>query len=141
MICLHGQAHRSGKFLLRAVLDHPAPSKARAFWMDFTFGCMSSALKSSGKLYWYGATGDILDESDASGNITDEFVFFGGKRIARRNISSGNIYYYLADHLGTARMIVQAGQTSACYDADFDPFGGEHIVANSCPQNYKFTGK
>jgi len=97
--------------------------------------------KSSGKLYWYGATGDILDESDASGNITDEFVFFGGKRIARRNISSGNIYYYLADHLGTARMIVQAGQTSACYDADFDPFGGEHIVANSCPQNYKFTGK
>jgi RHS repeat-associated protein len=99
------------------------------------------AQKSSGKLYWYGATGDILDESDASGNITDEFVFFGGKRIARRNISSGNIYYYLADHLGTARMIVQAGQTSACYDADFDPFGGEHIITNTCPQNYKFNGK
>lgn len=99
------------------------------------------AQKSSGKLYWYGATGDTLDESDASGNITDEFVFFGGKRIARRNISSGNIYYYLADHLGTARMIVQAGQTSACYDADFDPFGGEHIITNTCPQNYKFNGK
>jgi len=97
--------------------------------------------KSNGKLYWYGATGDILDESDASGNITDEFVFFGGKRIARRNVSTGSFYYYLSDHLGTARMIVLAGQTSACYDADFDPFGGEHIVANSCPQNYKFTGK
>jgi RHS repeat-associated protein len=97
--------------------------------------------KSSGKLYWFGATGDILDESDASGSVTDEFVFFGGKRIARRNITSGNIYYYLADALGTARAIVQAGQTSACYDADFDPFGGEHVVTNSCPQNYKFTGK
>jgi len=97
--------------------------------------------KSNGKLYWYGAGGEILDESDASGNLTDEFVFFGGKRIARRNISSGNIYYYLADHLGTARMIVQAGQTSACYDADFDPFGGEHIITNTCPQNYKFNGK
>jgi len=97
--------------------------------------------KSNGKLYWYGTTGDILDESDASGNITDEFVFFGGSRIARRNISSGNIYYYLADHLGTSRMIVQAGQTTACYDADFDPFGSEHIVTNTCPQNYKFTGK
>jgi len=35
--------------------------------------------KSNGKLYWYGAGGEILDESDASGNITDEFVFFGGK--------------------------------------------------------------
>ena len=27
------------------------------------------------------------------------------------------------------------------YDADFYPFGGERIVTNSCPQNYKFTGK
>jgi len=38
-------------------------------------------------------------------------------------------------------MIVQSGQTTACHDADFDPFGGEHIVTNTCPQNYKFTGK
>src|SRR5713101_811611 len=48
--------------------------------------------KSNGKLYWYGTGSDALDESDASGNITDEFIFFGGKRIARRNVSSGNIY-------------------------------------------------
>ena len=38
-------------------------------------------------------------------------------------------------------MIVQSGQTTACHDADYDPFGGEHIVTNTCPQNYKFTGK
>src|SRR5437879_10442257 len=67
--------------------------------------------KSNGKLYWYGMGSDPLDESDASGNLTDEYVFFGGKRIARRNVSSGNIFYYFADHLGTSRVIVQAGQT------------------------------
>jgi len=50
--------------------------------------------KSTGKLYWYGMGSDPLDESDASGNLTDEYVFFGGKRIARRNVSSGNIFYY-----------------------------------------------
>lgn len=38
-------------------------------------------------------------------------------------------------------MIVQAGQNTPCYDADFDPFGGEHVAVNTCPQNYKFTGK
>ncbi len=97
--------------------------------------------KSNGKLYWYGAGGEILNESDAAGTITDEYVFFGGRRIARRNVSSGNIYYYFADHLGSSRVILQSGQTSPCYDADFDPFGGEHIVTNTCPQNYKFTGK
>ena len=97
--------------------------------------------KSSGKLYWYGVGSDPIAESDMTGATwTSEYVFFGGKRIARRD-SSGNVFYYFADHLGTSRVIVQAGQTSPCYDADFDPFGGEHVVTNTCPQNYKFTGK
>src|SRR5690348_5606873 len=43
--------------------------------------------------------------------------------------------------LGSSRTIVQDGATAPCYDADFYPFGGEHVVANACPQNYKFEGK
>src|SRR5262249_21910491 len=54
---------------------------------------------------------------------------------------SSNLFYYIEDHLGTSRMIVQAGQSSACYDADFFPFGGERAYTNVCIQNYKFTGK
>ncbi len=97
--------------------------------------------KSSGKAYWYGAGTEILDESDLSGNITNEYVFFGGKRIAMRNVSSGTIYHYEDDMLGSARTMVQAGQTSPCYDGDFYPFGGERIITNTCTQNYKFEGK
>ncbi len=97
--------------------------------------------KSSGKIYWYGAGTEILDESDTSGNFTNEYVFFGGKRIAMRNVSSGTIYYYEDDMLGSARTMVQAGQTSPCYDGDFYPFGGERIITNTCTQNYKFEGK
>jgi hypothetical protein len=36
------------------------------------------------KIYWYGINSDPLAESDGSGNLTDEFIFFGGRRIARR---------------------------------------------------------
>jgi len=39
----------------------------------------------------------ILDESDGSGNITNEYVFFGGRRIAMDLASGGSItstYYY-----------------------------------------------
>jgi RHS repeat-associated protein len=97
--------------------------------------------KSSGKLYWYGSGTEILDESDLSGNITDEYVFFGGKRIAHRTVSSGNMYYYAEDFIGSSRVIIQAGQTTPCYDADFYPFGGERTITNNCPQNYKFQGK
>ena len=88
---------------------------------------------------------DPLDETDQNGSTANsgfhEYVLFGGQRIARRD-SSGDIFYYFADHLGTSRGIVKAGQTAACYDADFYPFGQEAInYANTCSQNYKFTGK
>jgi RHS repeat-associated protein len=54
---------------------------------------------------------------------------------------SSNVYYYIDDMLGSSRTIVKDGQTSACYEADFYPFGGERDVNVSCSQNYKFEGK
>jgi RHS repeat-associated protein len=55
-------------------------------------------------------------------------------------VSGNSIYYYVQDHLGTSRMMITSTGT-ACYDADFTPFGGEMVVTNTCTQNYKFTGK
>ena len=40
------------------------------------------AAKSGSKLYWYGSGGEILAETDTSGNVQSEYVFFGGKRVA-----------------------------------------------------------
>jgi RHS repeat-associated protein len=97
--------------------------------------------KSSGKIYWYGAGTEILDESDLSGNFTNEYVFFAGKRVAMRNITAGTLCYYTEDMLGSSRTMVQAGQTSVCYDADFTPFGTERDVTDTCSQNYKYEGK
>ena len=57
--------------------------------------------------------------------MTNEYVFFGGKRIAMDTVSGGgggtigSTYYYAEDFLGSSRAMVQAGQTSACFDADF----------------------
>src|SRR5574337_530493 len=96
-------------------------------------------MKSTGKLYWYGAGSDLLAESDAAGNITDEFIFFGGKRIARRK-PTGEVNYYFADHLGTARVVTDASGT-VLDDSDFYPFGGERPVLSSSGNSYKFTGK
>jgi RHS repeat-associated protein len=103
--------------------------------------------KSGSKIYWYSGS-EVLDETDTAGSVTNasfnEYIFFGGNRIARRD-SSGNVFYYLTDQLGSSRVIaeVPSGQTTAtlCYDADFEPFGGEHTYSNTCPQNYKFTSK
>jgi len=95
--------------------------------------------KSSGKLYWYGSGGDILAETDASGNNPIEYIFFGGKRVAMLPAGSTPIYY-VEDLLGTSRVIT-SNTGVVCYDADFYPYGGERSYTNTCPQNYKFEGK
>ena len=35
--------------------------------------------KAGQKLYWYGSGGEILAETDASGNVQSEYVYFGGR--------------------------------------------------------------
>jgi hypothetical protein len=72
----------------------------------------------------------VLEESVLSGNITNEYVYFGGQRIARRD-AGNNVYYYVEDMLGTSRVITQANGTvcgvhpeRSRRNADFYPFGG-----------------
>jgi RHS repeat-associated protein len=91
------------------------------------------------KLYWYGSGGDILAETDASGNTTAEYIFFGSQRIAMLP-ASGTPIYYVEDLLGTSR-VTTTSTGVVCYDADFYPYGGERFYTNTCPQNYKFEGK
>ena len=105
--------------------------------VTYTFDGTGKRVKdSSPKLYWYGLNGSVLAETDASGNNLNEYIFFNGMRIARRD-SSGNVYYYFGNALGSAAITTATG--SRCYDADFYPFGGELVFTNSCAQNYKFA--
>ena len=97
--------------------------------------------KSNGKLYWYGSGGEILAETDASGNTLNEYIFFGGRRVAMLP-ASGNPEYYAEDFLGSSR-VTTLNNGTLCYDADFYPYGGERAYTNNCPSanNYKFEGK
>lgn len=97
--------------------------------------------KDTGKLYWTGTGSDPLDESDLSGTINEEYVFFGGKRIARLDLPSGTVHYYFSDHLGSASVVTNADGTSIQDESDYYPFGGERPVVNNDPNQYKFTGK
>jgi RHS repeat-associated protein len=89
-------------------------------------------------LYW-GA--DTLAESNTSGTLTSEYIYLSGKRIARRDISTGNVYYYFSDQLGTSNVVATAAGTVE-NESDFYPFGGEDVITqNLANQHYKFTGK
>ena len=95
---------------------------------------------SSGTMYWPGPSG-TLSETNLTGTINEEYVYFNGQRIARVDRPSGTVHYYFSNHLGSHTMVTSA--TGSCeQDVDYFPYGGE--ITDHCPnvaQHYKFTGK
>src|SRR5258708_5694762 len=94
---------------------------------------------STGTLYWYMTPG-IVGESDLAGNLKTEYVFFGGKRVARRDLPAGAVSYYFSDNLKTASVVTDATGT-ILDESDYYPWGGELQFVNNLDNHYKFTGK
>ena len=81
-------------------------------------------------------------ETDLSRNALEQYVFFNGQRVARRDISTNAVHYYFSDQLGSHGVIENATATACEQDIDYYPYGG--VENDYCPnvsQNYKFTGK
>jgi RHS repeat-associated protein len=93
----------------------------------------------TGTQYWYMSLG-IVAESDLSGNLQSEYVFFDGERVARRDFPSGAVSYYFSDHLKTTDIVTDA-QGNIKNESDFYPWGGELQFLANDSNHYKFTGK
>jgi len=100
--------------------------------------CATSAV---GTLYWGVPGGGTLTETDLAGNTLQNYVFFNGTRIARRD-ASGTVHFYFSDHLGTHSLITDLqGDMPPQEESDYYPYGGEILVSGSDSNHYKFTGK
>jgi RHS repeat-associated protein len=98
--------------------------------------------KTAGINYWYGPTGAVLGQTDASGTWTN-YIFFGGQRLAR-NVN-GDIKYYIKDHLRSTAMFVDKAGTPAAIldDNDLYPWGGAVPGVGRATSNntIKFSGQ
>src|SRR6202165_1094511 len=93
----------------------------------------------TGTLYWYMTPG-IVAESDLTGNLQSEYIFFDGERVARRDFPDNAVSYYFSDHLKTASVVTDsAGNIKS--ESDYYPWGGELQFSNNDSNHYKFTGK
>jgi len=101
---------------------------------------MNKSSGSAGTLYWLGPGGETLTETDLTGTINEEYVYFNGERIARVDRPSGAVHYYFSNHLGSASVITDASG-NVQEQTDFYPFGGVAYTSGSDPNDYKFTGK
>jgi RHS repeat-associated protein len=82
----------------------------------------------------------FVAESDLSGNLTSEYVFFDGERVARKDFPGGAVSYYFSDHLKTTDIVTDA-QGNIKNESDFYPWGGELQFSANDSNHYKFTGK
>src|SRR5207302_1708221 len=69
-----------------------------------------------------------------------EYVFFAGRRVARKDLPSGAVSYYFSDHLGSSSVITDASGTIKT-EYEYYPYGGERQIIAGDPNHYKFTGK
>ena len=95
---------------------------------------------SQGMLYWRDPGGTVLDESNRNGTVQEEYVYFNGKRIARRDVVGNTVHYYLSDHLGSASVITDSSG-NVQEQTDYYPYGGIAFTSGSDENRYKFTGK
>ena len=91
------------------------------------------------KRYW-SMGGNTLAEGDGSGSLTAEYVYFGGKRVARIDLPGNTVHYYLSDHLGSTSIVASAAGAIE-EESDYYPFGTEVMVAGPGANELKFTGK
>ena len=93
----------------------------------------------TGTIYWYMSPG-IVAESDLTGALKSEYVFFDGRRTARKDFPGGAVSYYFSDHLKTAHVITDSAGTIK-EDEDFYPWGEELPFVNNDSNKYKFSDK
>ena len=96
--------------------------------------------ESSYTYYVRGQNGEVLAEyTDLEGDPSARYVYADGQRIAMVD-ASGNVYYYLNDHLGSAGVVVtSAGMMRDKYK--YEAFGGNFGSSVMTDQVYRYTGK
>jgi RHS repeat-associated protein len=129
----------------RYVYDGDGDRAEKCVAATSTTPCPTSG--TNGTLYWRGRGSDPLDETDLSGNVVEEYIYFNGQRVARREVSGSGgtiaVHYYFSDHLGSHGVVENATASACEQDVDYYPYGGEEndYCSTQVAQHYKFTGK
>ncbi|HEV2493630.1 MAG TPA: hypothetical protein VG204_11245 [Terriglobia bacterium] len=93
--------------------------------VNYTYdGDLRRVEKSNGKLYWYSTGGQILEETDLSGNLINDYVYFAGKRnLATRCVRECLLLLHRPAGHGAGAFTPPAPASATI--SDFYPFGGE----------------
>ena len=92
-------------------------------------------------VFLYDFDGNIIAESTISGTMKTEYLYMGSNRLAMVDVSSGNLYYFNNNYLGTPLLMTDSSG-NVVWDADYKPFGDTDVNPNSeVVNNFRFAGQ
>ena len=92
-------------------------------------------------VFHYDFDGNIIGESDLIGNFDKDYLYRGSSRLALVNVSTGEMYYYCNDRLGTPQILTDSTNT-VVWEAEYKPFGEAEVNPNSTVvNNFRFSGQ
>ena len=95
----------------------------------YTYDGDGRRVKSSEKMFWYGAGGELLEETDVNGMYPTNFIYYGGERVAKTD-PYGQKHFFFADRLGSVGAMTDAqGVNEQVWM--YYPFGGAEVLYDS----------
>ena len=112
---------------------------------EYTYNGMGQRVRKeaggAATIFHYDFDGNLIAESLPDGTMAFEYLYMGGNRIAMADVSSGNLYYYNNNYLGTPLLMTDSSG-NVVWDADYQPFGGADVNTNSSVvNNFRFAGQ
>jgi RHS repeat-associated protein len=92
-------------------------------------------------IFFYDFNGNIIAEGLSDGTITAEYLYSGSNRLAKVDVSTGDIYNYLNNYLGTPQLLTDENGVMA-WKAKYMPFGEVRLHSlTSQENNFRFPGQ
>lgn len=89
-------------------------------------------------LFFYDQGGQLIAETDATGNTLREYLYVDGQPLAY--VTGGNVNFIHTDHLGTPQLLTDTNQ-QVVWSADYKPFGEATITTETITSNLRFPGQ
>jgi RHS repeat-associated protein len=130
-----------GNILTEEIEQSNAPAKTPADFLYTSDGLRVKKTTASGTVvYHYDLSGNLIGESDVTGNAFTAYIYMDGLRIATV-APSGNICYYHTNHLETPEKMTNESGT-VVWKADYKPFGEAVVDPSSTVVNsFRFPGQ
>ncbi len=92
-------------------------------------------------IFLYDFDGNIVAESRIDGEISFEYLYMGTNRIAMADVSTGRLYYFNNNYLGTPLLITDS-DGNVVWDAQYKPFGEAEVSEHASVVNsFRFAGQ